>query len=244
MNPRPVRPCSARAGGPELCLPPFWEGARLVHGRGGSIPPGGSATTSLWRADGSRLPNGPKVAGHGRPCAGQQARRLPERPIARRPPALPAGAAVERELESRPTTRPPFYFFHRRITAVRPAVNREGGGSNPPGGALHTIMSLSNSGQVRWSLKPEAGVRIPPGIPSFLLRAGASGLSGARMISDRVFAGASLLSRGTPRPFLFFAVPASRSGWVTLTCHVNTTPAAALVRRCSITRWAEASGLP
>lgn len=31
-------------------------------------------------------------------------------------------------------------FFHRRITAVRPAVNREGGGSNPPGGAAsHSV---------------------------------------------------------------------------------------------------------
>lgn len=57
-----------------------------------------------------------------------------ERLIARRPPARPAGAAVSCEsTDSRPTTRPP--FFHRRIMVLRPAVNREDGGSIPPGGA-------------------------------------------------------------------------------------------------------------
>lgn len=122
--------------------------------------------------------------------------------------------------------------FHRRITAVRPAVNRDGGGSNPPGGA-HCKLSLSNSGQVRWSLKPEAGVRIPPGIPTpagrgvwVTLQTPRRGTCPPSCSSDepeRVgypqqhgeLRGESLALRPAQlvRRFLF-SLPVSRSGWV------------------------------
>ncbi len=53
--------------------------------------------------------------------------------------------------------------FHRRIMEVLPAVNRDGAGSIPAGGAAQHVPVEQRS--VRRFLSPEARVRVPPGIP-------------------------------------------------------------------------------
>lgn len=68
------------------------------------------------------------------------------------------------------------HFFHRRTMAVHPAVNRDPGGSIPPGGARDSCPCRTEV--VRWSLKPDARVRFPPGM--LHRRAGAAGLSSNR----------------------------------------------------------------
>lgn len=92
-------------------------------------------------------------------------------------------------------------FFHRRITAVRPAVNREGGGSNPPGGATQHICPCRTAAKFAGPSNQKRGFESPQGYQR--RRAEASGLplqnTQARHLSAFV---------------QFFAVPASRSGSV------------------------------
>lgn len=77
--------------------------------------------------------DGPKVAKQGRPCAVTQSGVSRRGRSRRRPPDFPAGAAVKRA--SATESRHLSASFHRRITAVHPAVNRVGAGSTPAGGA-------------------------------------------------------------------------------------------------------------